>query len=71
MVNQAEIFTKRENETLSSEQGINGTASSNEILGMSPFAFGVVLTTATALTEACNKSLLILLFFIDPIEGYS
>ena len=57
MVNQAEIFAKGENETLSSEQIINGTESRNEILGMSPFLLGVVLTTAAALTEAGNESI--------------
>ena len=57
MVNQGENFTKKHNETLSFE--LSSTVkepSSQEVLGMSPFVFGVALTTTAAFTEAGDTS---------------
>ena len=54
MVNQEGIFTKSDNETLNLE-AVNSTvteSSSQEVLRMSPFIFGVVLTRIAAITEA-------------------
>ena len=57
MVNQGGIFTKPHNETF---EPVNNTViepSSQEVLRMSPFLFGVLLSTTSALTEAGVKGI--------------
>ena len=58
MVNQERFSQKETKELLVLKLTALIEPSSQEVLGMSPFAFGVVLTTIAAITEVSDRNAL-------------